>query len=107
MASGQDPICVGARLEQRKPELSAPAGGGLHLHLAAVALGHLAHDRQAEPGALPAAPGYDWNRGWPVSIPAYAVGGALGCALLIGALAGAYPALRGARLSPTTALRTA
>jgi putative ABC transport system permease protein len=51
--------------------------------------------------------GYDANRGWPVSMPAYAVGGALGCAVVIGALAGAYPALRGARVAPTTALRTA
>ena len=42
--------------------------------------------------------GYDANRGWALAMPAYAV---------VGALAGAYPAVRGARVSPTTALRTA
>jgi putative ABC transport system permease protein len=51
--------------------------------------------------------GYDTNRGWALSMPAYALVGALASAVLIGALAGAYPALRGARVAPTTALRTA
>jgi putative ABC transport system permease protein len=51
--------------------------------------------------------GYDANRGWALAMPAYAIVGALACAVIIGALAGAYPALRGARVSPTTALRTA
>jgi putative ABC transport system permease protein len=51
--------------------------------------------------------GYDANRGWALTMPAYAVAGALACAVIIGALAGAYPAARGARVSPTTALRTA
>jgi len=51
--------------------------------------------------------GYDANRGWALTMPAYAIVGALACAVIIGALAGAYPALRGARVSPTTALRTA
>jgi putative ABC transport system permease protein len=37
-------------------------------------------------------------------IPAIAWGGGLGAALLIGALAGLWPALRAARLSPTQAL---
>ncbi|MBU2668069.1 ABC transporter permease [Actinoplanes bogorensis] len=45
-------------------------------------------------------------RGWPTLIPAYAVGAGLVAAVLIGAGAGVYPALRAARLSPTEALRT-
>jgi putative ABC transport system permease protein len=40
-------------------------------------------------------------------IPASAVFGGLGAALAIGAIAGAYPAIRAAHLSPTDALRSA
>ncbi|WP_262286671.1 ABC transporter permease [Micromonospora sp. MA102] len=46
-------------------------------------------------------------RGWQTLVPVAAVGAGLGAAVLIGGLAGVYPALRAARLSPATALRTA
>jgi putative ABC transport system permease protein len=42
-----------------------------------------------------------------VRIPALALYGGVGAALLIGAIAGLYPATKAARLSPTEALRTA
>jgi putative ABC transport system permease protein len=45
-------------------------------------------------------------RHWSVAIPAIAVWGGLGAAILIGAAAGLYPATRAARLVPTDALRT-
>jgi putative ABC transport system permease protein len=43
---------------------------------------------------------------WQVQIPAVALYGGIGAALIIGAIAGLYPAMRAARLSPTEALRT-
>ncbi|HXA62822.1 MAG TPA: ABC transporter permease [Streptosporangiaceae bacterium] len=46
------------------------------------------------------------NRGWDVLIPAQAIWGGLGVAVVAGAIAGLYPALRAARMSPTDALRT-
>jgi putative ABC transport system permease protein len=45
-------------------------------------------------------------RNWSITIPAIAVWGALGAAIVVGATAGLYPAVRAARLSPTDALRT-
>jgi putative ABC transport system permease protein len=50
--------------------------------------------------------GYALLRGWSIVVPFVALVGALVCALMIGAIAGLYPALRAARLSPTEALRT-
>ena len=66
------------------------AGGGL----AGVALG----------AAVTAA--YATSQGWTTVVPAIALGGGVGAALAIGAVAGLYPALRAARLAPADALRT-
>jgi putative ABC transport system permease protein len=49
--------------------------------------------------------GYSTLQGWRIIIPAIAIGGGLVAALLIGAGAGIYPAMRAARMSPTEALR--
>ncbi|MDJ0664161.1 MAG: ABC transporter permease [Acidimicrobiia bacterium] len=46
-------------------------------------------------------------RGWDTLIPPIAIIGGVVAALLIGAVAGLYPAIRAARMSPTEALRTA
>ena len=48
---------------------------------------------------------YDIARGWHVVVPAIGLVGGVIAALLIGAIAGLYPATRAARLSPTDALR--
>jgi putative ABC transport system permease protein len=48
---------------------------------------------------------YAGSRGWTTVVPPLALGGAACAALVIGAVAGVYPALRAARLAPTDALR--
>ncbi|MEU4229727.1 ABC transporter permease [Nonomuraea sp. NPDC026600] len=48
--------------------------------------------------------GYAVSRGWPPVVPPWAIGGAVGATLVIGTIAGLYPAMRAARLSPTIAL---
>ncbi len=45
-------------------------------------------------------------RGWDVLLPPIALVGGVAAALAIGAVAGLYPAIRAARMSPTDALRT-
>lgn len=56
-------------------------------------------------GALVTA-AWAWIQGWAVLIPMIAVVGGIAAAVLIGAVAGLYPATRAARVSPTEALRT-
>ncbi|MFI5913696.1 ABC transporter permease [Dactylosporangium sp. NPDC051541] len=43
-------------------------------------------------------------RSWPAVLPLWALAGAFGATLVIGAIAGLYPAMRAARMSPTVAL---
>ena len=48
--------------------------------------------------------GYDLARGWPVTVPVVGLVGGVVAALLIGAVAGLYPATRAARQQPAHAL---
>lgn len=48
--------------------------------------------------------GYAGYQGWPSVVPVWAMAGGVGATLVIGGLAGFYPALRAARLPPTEAL---
>ncbi|WP_329020415.1 ABC transporter permease [Streptomyces sp. NBC_00690] len=48
--------------------------------------------------------GYAYARDWPTEVPMWAAGAGMGVTLLIGALAGLYPAVRAGRLAPTEAL---
>ncbi len=50
--------------------------------------------------------GYAWSQGWAAVVPIWAVGGGLAATLLVGSVAGLYPAIRASRLSPTEALAT-
>jgi putative ABC transport system permease protein len=50
--------------------------------------------------------GYAALQGWIVTIPLVSVAGAVGVTLVLGALAGLYPAVRAARLAPAMALRS-
>ncbi|WP_436500338.1 ABC transporter permease [Actinokineospora sp. HUAS TT18] len=54
--------------------------------------------------AVAATAGYALFQGWPAVLPPEALAAGLGVAAVVGALAGAYPAARAARLSPTEAL---
>jgi putative ABC transport system permease protein len=48
--------------------------------------------------------GYALLQGWPGVVPAWATLGGIGATLVIGGVAGLYPAIRASRLSPTEAL---
>jgi len=50
---------------------------------------------------------YANSQGWLVSLPIVGIAGGVGMAVVIGAVAGIYPAVRAARTPPTDALRTA
>ena len=50
--------------------------------------------------------GFAANRDWPFALPLWVLAGAAAATVLVGALAGAYPAARAARMSPTAALAT-
>jgi putative ABC transport system permease protein len=50
---------------------------------------------------------YAHLQGWPVDIPLWVPAGGMSATLLIGGLAGLYPAIRAARLAPTEALSAA
>ncbi|GAA4259115.1 ABC transporter permease [Dactylosporangium darangshiense] len=47
---------------------------------------------------------YATTRDWPAVVPAWATAGGVAATLVIGAIAGLYPAVRAARLAPTEAL---
>ncbi|WP_026876582.1 ABC transporter permease [Jiangella gansuensis] len=47
------------------------------------------------------------SRDWPFALPVWVLAGAAGATMVVGALAGAYPAARAARMPPTAALSTA
>jgi putative ABC transport system permease protein len=46
------------------------------------------------------------SRDWPFALPVWVLGMAAGATIVVGAIAGAYPAARAARMSPTSALAT-
>lgn len=47
---------------------------------------------------------YAYSQGWPTVVPAWGMAGGVAATLMIGAVAGLYPAIRASRLAPTTAL---
>jgi len=49
---------------------------------------------------------YSASQGWPAVLPLAALAGGVGAAVVVGVLAGVYPAVRASRLTPTEALAT-
>jgi putative ABC transport system permease protein len=49
---------------------------------------------------------YSLTQEWPTVVPVWATAGGVVATLVIGAMAGLYPAIRAARLAPTEALAT-
>lgn len=48
--------------------------------------------------------GYAVTQGWPTAVPGWVLAGGIGATVVIGAIAGLYPAIRASRLAPTEAL---